>query len=104
MERQEAKSLGDLLRQAVEESQGAFGFDEINAINAWPVVIGSGIARKTMRPYVKAGVMYIRVPAAPLRHELNMMRTALMQAINREASRDYDTPREIIKELRFVNS
>lgn len=96
MERREAQSLGDLLRQAVEESRGAFGFDEINAINAWPIVIGQPIASKTLPPYIKKGVMTIRVPAAPLRHELNMMRTAIARAINNEIEK------EVVKELRFI--
>lgn len=95
MERQEAKSIGDLLREAIEENQAAFRFDEINAINAWPVVIGSGIASKTTRPFVKDGLMTIRVPSAPLRQELNMMRSALARAINAEVGKD------VIKEIKF---
>lgn len=96
MERTEAQSLGDLLRQAIEENQAAFRFDERNAINAWPRVIGQGIAAKTLRPYIKNGVMTIRVPAAPLRHELNMMRSQIAAAINREIEK------EVVRELRFI--
>lgn len=96
MKRYDPVSLGDLLRQAVEENRNAFRFDEINAINAWPKVIGAAIAAKTLRPYIKGGVMTIRVPAAPLRHELNMLRSRLAVAINAEAGAD------VVKELRFI--
>ena len=96
MQRIEAESLGDLLRQEIEANQSAFRFDEINAINAWPRVIGDSIASKTMRPFIKGGVMTIRVPAAPLRQELNMLRSRLAAAINKEIGK------EIVKELRFV--
>lgn len=96
MERKEAESLGDLLRQAIEENQSAFRFDEINAMNAWPKVIGEAVARKTMRPFIKDGRMTIRVPSPPLRHELNMMRSAIAKAINS------DIGKEVVKELRFV--
>lgn len=96
MERTEAQSLGELLRQAIEENQSAFRYDEISAINAWPRVVGAAIAAKTMRPFVKNGVMTIRVPAAPLRHELNMMRSRIASAINAELEK------EVIKELRFT--
>ena len=96
MKRVEAQSLGELLRQAVEENQAAMRFDEINAIEAWPRVIGLDIASKTLRPYIKNGVMTIRVPAAPLRQELNMMRSSIARAINRE------TGKETVKELRFT--
>ena len=96
MERKDAESLGDLLRQAIEENQAAFRFDEINAINAWPAVVGRDVAAKTLRPYIKNGRMTIRVPAAPLRHELNMMRSALARAINADVGKD------IVTELRFI--
>lgn len=96
MERKEAESLGDLLRQAIEENQSAFRFDEINAINAWPGIVGRDVASKTMRPFIKNGLMTIRVPSAPLRHELNMMRSMIAAAINREVGK------EVVRELRFV--
>ena len=96
MERKEAESLGDLLRKAIEENQAAFRFDEINAMNAWPKVIGSAVASKTLRPYIKEGKMMIKVPSAPLRHELNMMRTAIAGAINTEVGK------EVVKELKFI--
>lgn len=96
MERKEAESLGDLLRKAIEENQAAFRFDEMEAINAWPVVIGNSVASKTLRPYIKNGVMTIRVPSPPLRHELNMMRSAIARAINNEVGK------EVISELKFV--
>lgn len=95
MERKEAQSLGEVLRQAIEENQSAFRFDEINAVNAWPKVIGGQIAAKTMRPFIKDGVMTIRVPAAPLRQELNMLRSQIARAINAEVGK------EVVRELRF---
>ena len=96
MERTEAQSIGDLLRQAIEENQSAFRFDEMSAIKAWPVVIGAQIAAKTLRPFIKQGVMTIKVPGAPLRHELNMLRSRLAAAINAQVGKD------VVKELRFI--
>lgn len=97
MKRYEPESLGDLLRQAIEESMTAPKLDELDSINAWPPVIGADIARRTSRPFMKNGVMTIRVQAAPLRHELNMMRSAIASALNRH------TGKETVKELRFTN-
>lgn len=96
MQRIEPQSIGDLLRQAIEENRAAFRYDEISAINAWPKVIGAAIAAKTLKPAIRAGVMTIRVPAAPLRHELNMLRSRLAAAINAEVGRD------VVKELKFT--
>lgn len=96
MERYEPQSLGDLLRQEIEANQKTFRFDEINAINAWPKVIGASVASRTLRPFIRKGVMTIRVPEAPLRQELNMMRSAIAKAINTEIGKD------IVSELRFI--
>lgn len=95
MRRYEPESIGDLLRRAIEENQSAFRYDEISAIRAWPKVVGESIASRTMRPFIKGGVMTVRVPSAPLRQELNMMRSMIARAINAEISK------EIVKEIRF---
>lgn len=96
MKRYETESIGDILRQAIEESRNSRRYAEISAINTWPKVIGRELAAKTMRPVVKNGVMTIKVPAAPLRQELNMARSALAAAINKEIGK------EIISEIKFI--
>lgn len=97
MEKHEAQSVGEILRQALEESMGASRLDEFNAVNAWPRIIGPKIASQTSRPYINKGIMTIRVESAPLRHELNMMRSEIANAINREIGKD------IVKDLKFRN-
>lgn len=97
MERKEAQSLGDLLRQEIEENQQAFRFDEMEAIRVWPLVIGADLAARTTRPFIRKGVMTVRVPSAPLRQELNMMRSALARAVNAAVGS------EVVAELRFTS-
>ena len=96
MRRYEPESIGDILRQAIEESHNSNRYAELEAINSWPRVVGGSIASKTLRPTVKNGVMTVKVPAAPLRQELNMMRSTIAEAINRHVGKD------IIKELKFI--
>ena len=96
MERYEPQSVGDLMRKAVEESLTAPRYDELNAIHAWPKVIGADLASKAGRPYMNKGKMTIRVAAAPLRQELNMMRSQIAAAINAEVGKP------TVKELRFI--
>ena len=96
MRRYEPESIGDILRQAIEESHNSNRYAELEAINSWARVVGGSIASKTLRPTVKNGVMTVKVPAAPLRQELNMMRSTIAEAINRHVGKD------IIKELKFI--
>ena len=97
MERKDAESLGDVLRKAIEENQSSFRFDEMTAVNAWPMVIGADLARHTMRPFIKNGLMTIRVPSAPLRQELNMMRSSIARALNEVVGKP------VVTELRFTS-
>lgn len=96
MKRTEAMSIGDVLRLTVQECNMTQRLDEQKAIAMWSRVVGDMLASQCRRPVVKAGVMTVSVPAAPLRHELTMNRSALLRHINDALGRD------VISEIRFV--
>lgn len=96
MERYEPQRLGDLLRKEIENSLAAPLLDELNAVNAWPRVIGRDVAAKSLKPFIRKGVMTVRVPGAALRQELNMMRSSIAGAINAEVGK------VVVKELKFI--
>lgn len=95
MKRVDPICVGDVLRQAIEDSQMANHFDELRAAEFWPVIVGTHIASMCLRPYINGGKMSIRVPDAALRQELNMSRSRIMQEFNRLAGK------EVVKSLRF---
>lgn len=97
MERKDICSVGDVLRQAISESDLDGRLDEIKAAAAWPAIIGRDIAMQTLRPYVKRGAMTIRVADPGLRHELSMHRSALIDAFNSIVGR------QVITSLRFTS-
>ena len=96
MERQEAESLGDVLRRTLEQ-QGMTGrLYEARAISIWPLVVGEHIAALCSRPSVWRGVMTIYVKSAPLRQELNMSRSTLTRILHEELGRT------VINEIKFL--
>lgn len=95
MERTPAVSLGDILRQTIEETELSRQLDESRAIQAWPVVIGARIAARSPRPEVRRGVMTVRVYDAGLRQELHMMRSSIARALNKVVGK------EVITDIRF---
>lgn len=97
MKRLETESIGDVLRRTLEEAGMTGRLDELKAADLWPLIVGPWIASRTLRPYVKAGVMQIRVMEAPLRHELHMLRSTLLAEINRHIGK------EVIREIRFIS-
>ena len=97
MQRKNICSVGDVLRQAIEENNMSGRMAEIEAAAAWPSIVGAHVASMTLRPYVKQGAMTIRVPDAGLRQELMMNRSALIREFNRIVGQ------EVIKSLRFTS-
>ncbi len=95
MKKIEPTPVGELLRQAIEESDISDRLAEVRAAAAWPAVVGNNIAGLTGRPQVNAGVMTIVCRSAPLRHELSMQRSLLIKMLNQAAGA------QAIEELRF---
>lgn len=96
MEKSEIKSIGDVLRQAIEETNMQGRLDELRAADLWPSIVGEEIASRTMKPLVRSGAMTIRVVDASLRQELTMHRSLLLREINRLMNK------ETITSLRFI--
>lgn len=95
MKRQDPESVGDVLRQALQEQGMTDRLYETKAIGMWRSIVGDEIADLTSRPSVYSGMMTIHVRTAPLRQELNMSRSVLKRLINEALGR------EAIKEIYF---
>lgn len=97
MERQDPKSVGEVLRNLLEETSLQSRMEELRAADLWSKIAGRVIADQTSRPFVKDGIMSIGVPNAALRNELSMNRTKLRQIINNNIGK------EIILEIKFTS-
>lgn len=97
MKRYSPESVGDVLRNLLEETSLQNRMDELRAADIWPAIVGEGLASLTSRPLVKNGVMSIGVPNASLRNELHMSRSRLVGIINKNLGKD------VISEIRFTS-
>ena len=97
MQRYNPQSVGDVLRDLLEQTSLQNRMDELKAADLWKRVAGNAIADLTSRPSVKNGVMSIGVPNASLRNELHMNRTRLREIINRNIGK------EVITEIKFTS-
>ena len=97
MQRHTPQSVGDVLRNLLEETSLQNRMDELHAATLWSKIAGAQLASQTRHPRVKAGVMTIGVPNAALRNELLMNRSRLREIINRTIGK------EIISEIRFTS-
>lgn len=97
MQRHTPQSIGDVIRNFLEESTLQSRMDELQAVELWGKIAGEYIASQAKKPQVKAGIMSIGVPNASLRNELNMNRTRLRELINKTIGK------ETITEIRFIS-
>lgn len=97
MKRTEPESARDVLMRAIAAADMESRLAERKAIAAFAAAAGQGVASQCGHIRVARGVMYISVPSAPLRQELSMMTSSLLEHVNAAAGRD------VIKALRFVS-
>ena len=97
MKRHDPESVGDVLRQLLEESSLQARMDELRAAGLWSNIVGEALSSQCSKPLVKNGVMQIGVPNASLRNELHMNRTRIRLLINETIGK------ETIKEIKFTS-
>ncbi|WP_022825577.1 DUF721 domain-containing protein [Hymenobacter norwichensis] len=70
--------------------------NEVTVVASWEKVMGKAVALKTKEVYVSNSKLFVRLTSAPLKHELVMAKTRVMELINSEVGE------AIIKEVVFL--
>lgn len=83
MKKTEAQSVGDIIhevfcRAGMEETEA-----RQRALYHWVDVVGPGVNRLTTRRFVdRQGVMHVYISSAPLKADLQFMRSRLVEQLN----------------------
>lgn len=59
-------------------------FDENKLINSWGKMMGAPIAKRTDKLYIKDNVLFVKLNSAPLRQELTMAKSKVLEIIHRD--------------------
>ncbi len=70
--------------------------NEVTVVASWEKVMGKAVALKTQEVYVSNSKLFVRLTSAPLKHELVMAKTRVMDLINDEVGET------VIKEVVFL--
>ncbi|GAB2797212.1 putative nucleic acid-binding Zn ribbon protein [Hymenobacter luteus] len=70
--------------------------NEVTVVASWERVMGKAVAMKTQQVYVSNNKLFVRLSSAPLKHELVMAKTRVLEIINAEVGAD------VIKEVVFL--
>ncbi len=77
-----AVSLGDAIKEFLEQYKHSGKLKEAEAVAAWPRVMGPNIQAFTQRVYMKNGKLFVQLKSATMRAELMMHRGKIISALN----------------------
>jgi predicted nucleic acid-binding Zn ribbon protein len=58
--------------------------NEVTVVASWERVMGKAVALKTKEVYVSKGKLFVRLTSAPLKYELVMAKTRVLEMLNAE--------------------
>lgn len=82
MKRTEPRTFGALFDELIDRCGARDTFEQQRICYIWPEVMGPTINRHTARRWVDGGTMHVVITSAPLKSELGMMRSAIVERLN----------------------
>ncbi|HMR19226.1 MAG TPA: DUF721 domain-containing protein [Sphingobacterium sp.] len=74
------------MKQAVEKWLDVYRlrqkFDVSAIVNAWPEIIGTYIAKRTHKIYIRDKKLFVKVESAVVKHELSIMKRQIVGKVN----------------------
>lgn len=82
MRRSKAEPLSNVINDFLRQEGLETPLNQYRLVQAWPKVMGATISRYTKEVYVKNQTLFVKITSAPLKSDLMMNRTALVQQLN----------------------
>lgn len=88
------------LKEAIDDLLNAYKlrgkFNETYLTAHWETIMGKAIANRTSKVYVSDHKLYVQITSAPLRNELVLAKSKIIQLVNQEVGS------EVIDEVVFI--
>ncbi|MDE6497262.1 MAG: DUF721 domain-containing protein [Muribaculaceae bacterium] len=88
MKRTDAQSIGTLIERFIDSSGSRDNYDAQRICYLWSEVMGPTINRHTVRRWVDAGTLHVIITSAPLKSELGMIRSKIVERLNEAAGKN----------------
>ncbi|GAA4423550.1 hypothetical protein GCM10023188_02500 [Pontibacter saemangeumensis] len=80
--------IGESLKALMKAYRLDGKLSEVNIVQSWERIMGKPIAMKTQELYFRDHKLFVRLTSAPLKHELNMSKSKVIELLNREVGTD----------------
>jgi hypothetical protein len=84
----EEQSVGDVLKQFMQENRLQTGMDKIDVREAWKNLMGNGVNNYTREIMLKGTTLYVELTSAVLREELSYGKAKIVKMLNEELKRE----------------
>lgn len=82
MKRSNTQNIREVVDQILDQLQIKQKLKEVEAIGVWKDMMGKTVARHLTNVTIHRRVMFVRLSSSIVRAELNMMRSAMVKAVN----------------------
>ncbi len=90
------QSLGEVIRDFLEQSGWERKLDEVKIITEWDKILGPSLAKYTEEVFVRNKKLYIRLNSSTLRQELSYKKSEIVEDLNATVGR------EVIKDIVLI--
>ncbi len=84
----ERKSDTSSLKEAIDAMIDSYKlrgkFDQKKLISSWESMMGKPISKRTEKIYIKDDVLFVKLNSAPLRHELTISKSKVLDIIHKK--------------------
>lgn len=84
----ERKSDTSSLKEAIDAMIDSYKlrgkFDQKKLISSWESMMGKPISKRTEKIYIKDDVLFVKLNSAPLRHELTISKSKVLEIIHKK--------------------
>jgi predicted nucleic acid-binding Zn ribbon protein len=87
----DTQSLKDTIQELLKVYRIQGKVTQAQVIASWEKIMGKAIALKTKELYFQEQKLFVNLTSAPLKHELNMSKTKVIELINEEIGREFIT-------------
>jgi predicted nucleic acid-binding Zn ribbon protein len=84
----EFQSVGDAIRQLLHSYHIESKFDEASIVNSWEKLVGTPIAKRTKKVFIKNKVLFVHFKTAAMKHDFLLHKPHILELFRKEFGND----------------
>ena len=80
--------IGEAIKELLKQYHIEGKFDEANIISSWERLVGTPIAKRTKKVFVRNHVLFVELTSPSLKHDLNYSKTHILDLFQKEFGKE----------------